>query len=133
MHGAPVHASVGGAPRGPRDAVADLESAAASLAGRQLDDLTRAATRNRAPRPDLVLDLDDDLIGVEEDGVDREAHERRVDAPAGAQHHPFALPEVLAAEQPAHAPVRAVGDDDALADDPTVLPAERQCCHGSPS
>ena len=101
-----------------------------TLAGRQLDDLARTAARHRAPRPDLVLDLDDDLIRVEEDGVDREAHERGVDAPAGAEDHALALPEVLAAEQAAHAAVRTVGHDDALADDPAVFPAERQCRHG---
>ena len=129
----PLGACVGGAPRGPRDAVADLESAPAALAGRQLDDLARAAARHRPPRPDLVLDPDDDLVGVEEDGVDREAHERGVDAPAGPQHHALALPQVLPAEESAHAPVRPVGHDDALADDPAVLPAERQRCHAVPA
>ena len=49
----------------------------------------------------------------------------------GRSTMPFALPEVLAAEQPAHAAVRTVGHDDALADDPAVLPAERQCRHGA--
>ena len=76
-----------------------------------------------------MLDPDDDLIGVEEDGVDGEAHERRVDAPAGPQHHPLALAQVLAAEEPAHPAVGAIRDDDTLADDPAILPAERQRCH----
>ena len=84
VHGAAVGARVGGAPRRPGDAVADLEPAPPALARRQLDDLARAAARHRAPRADLVLDPDHDLIGVEEDGVDREAHERGVDAPARA-------------------------------------------------
>jgi hypothetical protein len=78
-----------------------------------------------------VLDLDYHLICVEEDSVDREPHERRVDAPARAQDHPFALAQVLATEQTAHAPVRAVGNDDPFADDPTVLPAEGQRRHGA--
>ena len=49
-HGAAVDARVGGAPRGPRDAVADLEPATTALPGRQLDDLARTAARHRAPR-----------------------------------------------------------------------------------
>ena len=98
---------------------------------RKLDHLARAAARDGAPGPDLVLDLDDDLVGVEEDRVDGKAHERGVDAPARPQHHALALPEILATEQPSHAAMGAVGHDDALADDPTVFPAERQCRHGS--
>ena len=96
-----------------------------------------SSTTSRAPRhetvrhgPTLVLDLDHDLVGVEEDRVDREAHERGVDAPAGPEHHPLALPQVLAPEQPSHAPMCTVGHDDSLADDPAVLSAERQCGHG---
>ena len=124
-----LDACVGRAARCPRDAVADLEAAAPALSGSHLDHLARTATRHRPPRADLVLDANDDLIGVEEDRVDREAHERGVDAPTGAQHHALALAQVLPAEKPAHPPVRAVGDDDAFADDPAILPAERQRCH----
>jgi len=54
-----------------------------------------------------------------------------VDAPAGAEDHALALAQVAAAEEAAHAAVRAVGDHDTLADDPTVLPAERQDRHGA--
>ena len=77
-----------------------------------------------------MLDLDHDLIGVEEDGVDRKAHERRVDAPTRAEDHAFTLTQVLAAEQPAHPAMRSVGNDHALADDPTVLSPKRQRRHG---
>ena len=128
-HAAPVVSGVRGAPRRPGHAVADLEPAPARLARGQFDHLAGAAAGDRAPRPDLVLDLDHDLVGVQEDGVDREAHERGVDAPARPEDHALTLPEVLAAEEAAHAPVRAVGDDDSFADDPAVLPAERQCRH----
>ena len=130
-HGAAVDARVGGAPRGPGHAVADLQTASSTLARRKLDDLARATGGDRAPGPDLVLDLDDDLVGVEEDRVDRKAHERGMDAPARPQHHALALPEILATEQPSHAAMCTVGHDDALADDPTVFPAERQCRHGA--
>ncbi len=129
LSGSALDARVRGAARRPRHAVADLETAAPALAGGHLDDLPRAATRHGSPRADLVLDPDDDLVGVEEDGVDREAHERRVDAPARPQHHALALAQVLPAEETAHPAMGAIRDDDALADDPAILPAERQRCH----
>ena len=130
--GAALRARVRRAARRPRDAVAHLETATTRLSGGELDDLARSAARDRAPGADVVLDLDDHLVGVEEDRVDRKAHERGVDAPAGPEHHAFALPQVLAAEKAAHPPMRTVGDDDALADDPAVLPAERQRGHRPP-
>src|SRR5262245_11276949 len=124
-----VRARVGGATRRPGDAVADLQAASPTLTRSEFDDLARAAARDGPPGSDLVLDPDHDLVGVEEDGVDREAHERGVDAPAGAENHTLALSQVLAPEQTAHASVRPVGDDHPFADDPAVLPAERQGRH----
>jgi hypothetical protein len=96
------------------------------FAGSKLDDFARSATRDRTPRADLGLYLDHDLIRIEEHRIDREAHEGGVDAPAGTQHHSFACAEVLATEKSAHSAMCPIGHDDALADDPTVLPAERQ-------
>ncbi len=96
--GAALRAGIGRTARGPRDAVANLETTPARLSGGELDDLARSAARDRAPGADVVLHLDDHLVGVEEDRIDRKAHQRGVDAPAGPEHHPLALPEVLATE-----------------------------------
>ena len=107
-----VGARVRGAPRRPGDAVADLEAAPVALAGGELDDLARSAAGRGAPRPHLLLDRDHDLIRVEEDDVDREAHEVRVDRERGAEDHALARIQPAASHQPAHPPVRPVGDYD---------------------
>src|SRR6185295_703793 len=101
----------------------------ARLTRSELDDLACSAARNGPPGSDFVLDADHDLVGVQEDGVDRESHERRMDAPTGAKDHALALSQVLAPEQPAHATVRTVGDDHPLTDDPAVFSPERQRGH----
>ena len=99
----------------------------------------RAAPRPRARRGtrrclnglQVRHDLHHDLVGVEEDDVDREPHERRVDRPRGAEEDALARREVLLAEQAAEPAARRVGDDDGLRDDPAVLAAQGQVRDGA--
>ena len=72
----------------PGHAVAERQSPALALAGPELDDLAGAPAGSRLERRQVWDDLDHDLIGVEEDDVDREAHERRVDRPGGRSRTP---------------------------------------------
>ena len=65
--------------RRPGDTVTLREPAPLAFAGAQLDDLARAAAACGAERPHGLVDLQHDELRVEEDDVDREAHERRVD------------------------------------------------------
>ena len=68
----------------------------------------RAVTRHGGTRFD---DVEDSQFLVEEDDVDRESHEGRVDRVGGAQQQPLARVEPAAAEQPPQAcPIR-VGDN----------------------
>jgi UDP-glucose 4-epimerase len=59
-------------------------------------------------------------VAVEEDDVDREAHEERVHGRSGVDQHAGARLEAGAPEQAAHPGERATGDLAALADEPTV-------------
>ena len=116
--------------RRPGDAVAEREAAPLALAGAELDDLARAPARGRPERREGGDDLHDDLVGVEEDDVDREPHERRVDRPGGAEQHPVTRREVALSEEAAQSPQRRVGDDDGVGDDAPVLPPQRQVRDG---
>ena len=115
--------------RRPGDAIAHLEPSPVAFARCELDDFPRTAERGRSPGPEVALDGDDDLIRVQEDDVDREVHEVRVDRERRAEHHALAGIESTPAQQPAETPVHAVRDDAALADDPSVFSAERQRAH----
>src|SRR5215210_8617352 len=73
----------------------------------ELDDGFRAAPEREAPRLEGVLDPDNLHVAVDEDGVDREAHEMRVDR-RGRQIEPLAGLELVPPEQPARPLFRAV-------------------------
>jgi hypothetical protein len=68
-----------------------------------------------------VDDLDHDLIRADVDDVDWEEHERRVNRPAWTQDDPFSWTELAFTQETAQAPERGVGDQDALADDATIV------------
>ena len=55
----------------------------------------RLAAR-RLPRPDVRHDAHDRVLAVEEHGVDREAHEKRVDGARAPEEEPFAPPAARA-------------------------------------
>ena len=118
--------SVGGAARRPGDPVADLEPAALALAGGELDDLAGATAGGGLERAQRRLDPDHDLLVVDEDDVDREPHEGRVDRPGGPEHD--ALP-AGSARRPSSPRMRrnvVSATVDRLADDPAVLAPQRQ-------
>src|SRR5262249_6048347 len=123
-----------GCMRRPGDAVAHGESPLRTLAGSELDHLTCPAAGRRSEGTDGRVDPEDDEVVVEEDNIDREAHERGVDRPCRPQRDAFAGWQRAPSEQAAHAPEGLVGDRDLLADDAAVLTTERQrssLCHPS--
>ena len=115
-----------GCARSPGDPVAQRETAALALARAQLHDLAGSATRRGAERPEVGDDLDHDLVGVEEDDVDREPHERRVDRPRRAEEDALARREVLLPEQAAEPTPGRVGDRHRFRDDAAVFAAQSE-------
>jgi hypothetical protein len=84
----------------------------------------RFSPRRCSPRAQVAGDLQDSEIAVEEDDVDREAHERRVHGRGGAEKDSLAARQRLAPEQAAGARERRVRQDTALAHRSSVLEAK---------
>ena len=97
-------------------AIADTDAAMLGFAGRQLDDGFRASRTGRPPRAQAIRDFDDFPGLVDEDNVDREAHEERVDRRCRPQQQAFTARKRSPAQQPAHARERRVGNEASLAD-----------------
>src|SRR5215218_3366037 len=112
-----------------RQLVTDGEAAAGALARGQLEHGLRAAPGRGTPRGDAVLDPEDGEIPVEEDGVDREAHEERVNRRGGPEQEPFALLQPVSSEKPPHAGDRGIRERAALAEDRPVGPHESRFLH----
>jgi hypothetical protein len=72
-----------------------------------------------SPGPKLPNDLEHRQFGVEEDDVDRKAHERRMHRPCRSDQHALAVRQLLAPEQAAPTVKKTVGDLAELADDLT--------------
>src|SRR5207247_5442658 len=75
--------------------VPDLDVAARTFAGRQLDDHLRTPAAHDPPRRDAVRDVHDAELSVQEHDVDRKAHERRVHGGRRPEEHPIAPGELL--------------------------------------
>jgi hypothetical protein len=76
------------------------------------------------PRAERLGDAEDTELAVEEDSVDREAHEEHVDRRSRPDEQALTCREVLAAEQALHSRRDRVCDLAALADDTAALPLE---------
>jgi hypothetical protein len=76
-------------PRSPGQSVARPQPSAFGLAGGELDDITRATTHGGAKGPEVLDDLDHDLVGIDEGDVDRKEHEGRVNRPARTHDNPI--------------------------------------------
>src|SRR5436190_892185 len=81
------------------DAVAHLQPAASGFAGGELHDGAPLTCTCRPPRPHVLRDLFHAVLAVEEDDVDRKAHERRVHRRRRPQEQPFVGRQLLASEQ----------------------------------
>ena len=101
------------------------DAAALALARGELDDGLRAAPARPLATAQRRLDPDHDLLAVEEDDVDREAHEERVNRPRRAEEDSLAGGEAAPAEQAAHPRERARRHEQLLADDAPVLSGSR--------
>ena len=109
--------------------VADLEVAARTLTGRELDHALRAALADNAPGRNLPCKVHDSQISIQEHDVDREAHERRVHGGCGPEEHPLAPGELLPAQQAAHARPRRTRYETPLAHELAVGPLKRNDLH----
>jgi hypothetical protein len=69
-----------------------------------------------------VDDLDDHVLEVEEDNVDRKAHEERVNRSDRTEEKPFVRIEPAAPEQAAEPRPRGIGKPTPLTDDVALLP-----------
>ena len=74
----------------------------------------RAASTRDAPRLQGALDPQHDEVVVEEHGVDREAHERRVNGRGGAKEKPLPALELRSPEKAFQTGERPVRHDAAL-------------------
>jgi hypothetical protein len=85
-----------------------LDPGFGSRSGRQFEGRDGPSGTGDAPRPETAPDADDGAVAVEEDDVDREAHEPRVHRRGGAEQDPLLGSEVAPAEQTAHALQRTI-------------------------
>jgi hypothetical protein len=109
--------------------IADLEPAAGRLTRRELEDGVRTAPGGGAPGAKLVRDPEHPQPSVEEDGVDREAHETGVDRRRRAKEQSLARPQLAASEQSPQTGNGRVGDDALVDHDLAVLPSEGDLFH----
>src|SRR3954447_21442866 len=97
-----------------REALPDRDAGAAGRARRQLERRARAAAAGQPPGPQSLDDLAHGELAVDEDHVDREAHEEHVHRVGGTEQEPLPRLELAAAEEAAHPGRRGVGDDAAV-------------------
>src|SRR5439155_3047531 len=107
-----------------REPIADREAAAGAFSGRKLEHRLRAAARSRAPGLDAVCDAEHDEAPVEENGVDREAHEPGVDRRGRPKQQALPRPQPVTAKQAPQAGQRSVCEGQPFADDASVGPPE---------
>src|SRR5438874_12967198 len=80
--------------------VADAQAPPLALARRQLEDRLRAPPARGSPGRQPRDDLEDLEVRIEEDGVDRKAHERRVHGRGGTEEDALTTWPLAPAEQP---------------------------------
>src|SRR6266511_2964093 len=115
--------------------VARPDPARARLACAQFERAARAAAAGEAPRAKPRYDLPHDAVAIDEDDVDREAHEERVDCRRRPDQQPLPRSERLAPEQAPKPRARPVGDRAGGTDDSPVGSKQwfDSRCHSGPS
>jgi hypothetical protein len=113
-----------------RQTISGLDPTRRRLTSGELEDLPRALAPPKPPRTDVRRDTHDPQLAVEEDDVDREPHEPRVNGRARADQQPFVARKIAPAQEPAKARKEAVGNDAAVAGDASVR-AEKPVRRGS--
>ena len=106
------------------DPIADLQVSPLGSARCELDHRLSVPRRCRPPRPEVRRDLRDPVLLVEEDDVDREAHERRVHRRRRTQENPLLALQRRSSEESLHAHERRVRKDTALTHGAPVLEPE---------
>jgi hypothetical protein len=102
-----------------------LERQAHSLSGGELEDRARAAAACDSPGPEVRRHSDDDELSVEEDSIDRTAHEPRVNRSRRTEKKAASLVERPAAEQAPETGERRIGHEAPLAGRAAVNVLER--------
>jgi len=110
------------------ETVAELEASAGGFARRELEYGVGLAPRGRPPRTEVRRDCQHAQVAIEEDHVDREAHEGGVNRRSGPEEDPLAGRERAAAEQAANARERRVRQDTALTHHSSAVYA-KDCLH----
>jgi hypothetical protein len=95
---------------GQGQALAPRERETLARPGRELEHGMGSEPRGRTPWPHARRDREHAQLAVEEDCVDREAHERRVDRPGRLQQQAAAGVEARPSEQAAQALERRLGE-----------------------
>jgi hypothetical protein len=111
------------------------QAAARGLAGGQLEHGSGTPATRCPPRTDRRRNLHDPVRAVEEDRVDGEAHEGRVDRSGRPEQHPLTGGETSTPEQAAQASERGLREETPLADDGPVVARQhdlRQLEHQCP-
>src|SRR5687767_14673147 len=104
-----------------RQAVARREPDAGGLPGGQLHHGLGAAATRDAPRRQVRDDAEDAVLLVEEDRVDREAHEPHVNGGSGAKENPLAPLEPGTPEEPSEAGERRLREETPLTHQAAVV------------
>src|SRR5687768_13690205 len=112
--------------RGEREPVADREPSARALSGRELENRLCTPSGRGTPGLHAVFDSKHDEGPVEEDDVDREAHEKGVNGRGGLEQEALPLLQPCPSEQAPQAGHWGVGERASLADDCPVFPPEDQ-------
>ena len=85
-----------------------LDALARAFTRGELQHGVRLPSRGHAPRAQSLDDVDDAHASIQEERIDREAHESGVNPGRRRDEHSLTGRQPLAAEQPAHAQQRAV-------------------------
>jgi hypothetical protein len=85
-----------------KEALARFEPERGGFSGRKFQHCLGATLGSRPPRRDVVGYADHLKVPVEPDGVDREAHEERVDGGSGAKKKTFPPLELVTPQEPPH-------------------------------
>jgi hypothetical protein len=108
--------------------IADGQIAGPQPPGRELDDGVCAHRRGGAPRPQIADNPEDSALAIDEDHVDREPHERRVNRAARRQEERGLGVERVSAKQ--SAPPRRPGGRQFHGDrDGRSRPSIHECPH----
>jgi hypothetical protein len=91
-----------------------------ALSGGELENRARSSPRREPPRPEVRRHANHNKAAVEEDGVDRTAHEPRMNRPRRTKKKTLSLAERASAEQAPEARERSIGHEALLASEAAV-------------